>query len=126
MNPIVLSIFVFGVAVTILLPPLLMKNSSYKERFEQMEGRTLIQTNMRAGMMKGTLRIIAYIIPLPVIFLVRFLSKQEIQTVVISVAFFIVFVCLATAQFYGVIDKLTTAEMENRKSGMDDEESGKA
>ncbi|MDD4871459.1 MAG: hypothetical protein PHR77_12950 [Kiritimatiellae bacterium] len=118
MNPVILSIFVFGMAVTILLPPLLIQNSSYKEKFTQMDGRTLIQTNMHAGLMKGTLRIIAYIIPLPVIILVRFLSKYETHNVIIGAAFIVVFTCLSIAQYFGVIDKLTTAEMENRKSSM--------
>jgi hypothetical protein len=118
MNPIILCIFILGVAVTILLPPLLMKNSSFKERFEQMDGRTLIQTYMRAGLMKGTFRIIAYIIPIPIIILVRFFLKQETHTVVIAAAFIVVFTCLSIAQYFGVIDKLTTAEMENRKSSM--------
>jgi len=115
MDPVILAIFVAGVVVTILLPTFLMKNVSGRMHFEQMDGPKLIQTNVRAGMTKGRLRLAAYLIPLPVIILTRYFAGHEYQRVIIGVAFIVVFACLAGAQFFGVIDKLTTAEIDSRK-----------
>ena len=115
MDPIILGIFVVGVIITMALPPLQMRSTSRRRQIELMDRQKLIQANVHAGMMKGRLRLAAYLIPLPVIILTRSFLAHANQGVLIGLAFVVVFTCLAGAQFFGVIDKLTKAEMERRK-----------
>jgi len=117
MDPAILSIFVIGVIVTIVLPPLLVSRSARRKEIEQLESQELIAKNINAGEIKGKLRLLAYILPLPAIIMVRAYSKPETQNLTLSLVFIVIFACLSTSQFFGEIEKLTTAEMEKRKAG---------
>lgn len=122
MNPVILGIFILGVLVTVALPSLLMAGTARRKRFEAMDNPALIQCNIHAGMMKGRFRLAAYLVPLPIVILVRCFSVEKAQTLIIGIAFIIVFACLACAQVFGVIEKLATAELEKRRSSEDAEE----
>jgi len=119
MNPIILGIFLLGVFITMALPPLLMAGTARKKRFNVMDNAALIRVNIHAGMMKGRLRLSAYLVPIPIVILVRCFPVEKVQPLIIGAAFVVVFACLAAAQVFGVMDKLATDEMENRKAADD-------
>jgi len=119
MDPVIIGVFVVGVIVTMVFPPLLINQSSNRRRFAQMDSPKLIASNLHAGTMKGKFRLVAYILPLPALILARSFLEQERQTVVISIVFIVIFSCLSAAQFFGEIEKLTAAEMDNRRSAKD-------
>lgn len=116
MNPVILGIFILGVLITMALPSLLMAGTTRKKRYEAMDNPTLIQVNIHAGMMKGRLRLSAYLAPLPIVILVRCFPVEKLQTLIVGLAFVVIFACLAVAQVFGVMEKLATAEMEKRKA----------
>ena len=118
MSPI-LAVFVLGVLVMMVLPVLLIRDASYKKRFELMDGSALIRASIHAGMMKGRLRLAAYLVPLPIIILVRCFPMPKAQAWIIGAAFALVFVCLTAAQMFGKVERLMTAEMEKRKGSPD-------
>ena len=122
MDPVIICIFVFGLLVTMVLPQLLKRNLALKARFEKMSNPDLIHSGLRAGVMRGHLRFMAYLWPIPVFILVYICSIERMQTLIFGVAFIAVFACFAGSSVFGVMEKLAATELEKRKSSEGAEE----
>jgi hypothetical protein len=114
MEPIIAVVFVAGIIATIVLPPVLTRRQSFREKIEAMDGRKLIQTSLRAGLLKGKLRLAAYIIPVPLLVIIRCLEVEGLRSVVVSAGLVVIFGCLSAAQFFGEIEKMATKKTEEK------------
>lgn len=113
MDPIAVTVIV-GMAF-MLLTPLCMRHPSQRKRYQKMDDRKLINESVHARMMKNRALILAFLGPLPLAFLLGFVSDSGVRTYLACLVILVALLALSASEFFWEILRITRSEIEFRK-----------